>query len=512
MKKIVVVCGGLLLFLLAIYFAGRGLVNSKIDDLIEKANEDDRRLSLASRSLSFRFTHLGLQLDSVAIDQAVGSRRITGTIDQVNFTGLSIWKVINDQLSVSDLLVEHPNLEIRQMNADTNGTDDSSGMPVSIQQLRVNNGRVSFYDADDNFVAKSIGLSSTASLYFPFAPAAAPDGQISIDSLIFPGNNESGLTMSGTRLDTRTNTLSIGTVRLTPRQTVRKFLTSLEFKDDWTAMRADSIRIIDFPADSLWGKRRVIFPEITIGDLNLAVYENPNLERNPVEQYKPFPVEQFRNLPFPALLQKLRVNRAHLSYGVCAENTEQPDITFDGTINLTNFSTWKQEEPAVVDLDFRFEETSPLTVRFDFDQTGDGRGFTATGELRDYDLTKINPLMVIAANADIESGKINSLTHNFSNANDVSSGELTFRYEGLEVKLTGRKAFFGNLLEDIAIRDSNPRNDGDLIIGKVTNEHDPTRSFFNHYWKSLVSGMTSSVAGKFFVPDEKEGKRIEDSN
>lgn len=512
MKKLLYLAGGLALLLLAVYLGGKAFANGKLDELIEKANQAGNKLEINNRDLSFSLLYAGLELDSITLSQTVGGRRISGTIAHLDLDGLSVLKAINGNISIGDLLIKDPVLEIHPAAVVLNPIEipDTLAQKISIDELSLVDGQLSVFDEAGELKAKVLGVTSTASLNLPLAPAAAPTISVTADSLFFPATDNTDQSMNAFALDTEKRTLSIGTFRVSPKQAARTYLTSIKYKQTWQALRLDGITATDFPFDSLLAGGVAMVPNLSIGNLNLSVFENPSLERDPAEPNKPFPVEAFRKLPYPLLLKSLIIARANIAYGVHKEGAEKPDITFAGSIKAGNFSTWKQDAPAFAEADFTFEETSPLNARFELDQTGDGRDFAATGQLDDYDLTNINPLMLVAAGADIESGHVDQMTHNFSIRDGVATGELVFKYHKLEVKMEGKGAWLINMIEDVAIRDSNPRNDGDLVIGRVSAEHDPTRSFFNLYWKSLVSGMTSSVAGSVFVSGKSE--RIEARN
>ncbi|TXF87669.1 hypothetical protein FUA23_17820 [Neolewinella aurantiaca] len=504
MKKITYLAVGLALLLIVIYAAGKIIANSKLNQLIESSNEEGNLLSVGERSLSFNLLNFGLELDSVRLDQRVGPRRVSGSIGSVSLSGLSLLKAIGGSIDIDDLLLEGADLDIHpaQMREDSTKDDREDKKKITLHELRLVNSRVLSYDEEGTLKAKIDGLNISGALQLPLAPATAPKMQLSASKVLFPATDDTDQIIDSLEINVEKRTVEIGDFRIAPKMATRAFLTSIEYKRAWQALHLKDVKASDVPFDSLLAGGRSVFPEITIGDLSFAIYENPSLERSPNEPYKKFPIEKFRQLGEEIWLQSLTVEQANIAYGVHKEGAERPDITFSGSIKAGNFSTWKQNKPAFMEIDCLFEKTSPLKVRFELDQRGDGRDFTTTGTLRDYDLPKINPLMIVAANADIEKGYITELNHNFSIENGVAKGDLLLRYNNLEVKMTGKNAWFINLIEDLAIRDSNPRNDGDLVVGTVHAEHIPTKSFFNIYWKSLVSGMKSSVAGKVFIPEE----------
>ncbi|WP_273446893.1 hypothetical protein [Neolewinella agarilytica] len=519
-KKLLRIGAGLLLFFLAILLIVPVVASKKLDRLIEKANQDGGQLSIGSRTLAFRLTHFNLSADSVRLNQSPGGQQLEGTIAHLEVNGLKLFPLLlNDRIRISEVLLEQPEIILRVMAKDTmNQEEEDDGPDIKIGETIIKDGSFDWYTAQQRLALRALGLQlrSTA-LQLPLAPrkerdpgpAAAPALLFSSDSLIIPQKEKADWSFSEVKLDTDRGQLELGTVKLSPRQAVRPFLTALKMKDDWLALRLDDVLFEDVLFDSLMAGGLAVLPKVSVEDFNLLVFENPALPSEKESEQKDFFVEKFRKLPVPVLLQELRVTRAEITYGVLLEESSAEEINFrEGSLSLKNFSTYPQGDSAVITADFTFGERSPLQARFALDQSGGGRHFSATGELRDYDMTDINPFMSVAAEAFVEGGHLNKLNYNFSVTNEVADGKLLLLYDGLELKLDGKKAWLKNIMEDIAIRDSNPRSGGDLVHGTVYNEHEAGKSFFNLYWKSIVSGLRSSVSGKMFTPKELKATEL----
>jgi hypothetical protein len=85
--------------------------------------------------------------------------------------------------------------------------------------------------------------------------------------------------------------------------------------------------------------------------------------------------------------------------------------------------------------------------------------------------------------------------------NSRAIGRLYFRYEDLAIKLHPTKPGTWNRVEqslltevvNLLLSDSNPNDDGKLKHGIIYFERDESKGFFNFVWKSLLSGIKSSV-------------------
>jgi len=513
-KMLIWIAVGFLLLLLAIFMVVPVIANNKLDRLIEQANQDGNQLSVGERNLAFRLTHFNLAADSIGLDQTSSGQQFSGAIKRLEVNGLKLLPLLfNNRISISEVLLDQPEISMAPSATDTiKKGNQGPEKNIFLGKFIISEGAVDRYSEGGDLALRALGIRATATaLQLPLAPAAAPSFSFSTDSLFIPQKQKSDWSFNDLTANTDQRELRLRTVQLSPRQAARPFLTSLETKDNWLALRLDDVILQDVSFDSLLSGGMTVLPEVAIGDFNLMVFENPSLPAGQETRRKSFLIEKFRKIPVPTLLKEMRVERAQITYGVMMEDSGAPEINFrEGSINLNNFSTYPQPDSAVITADFTFGENSPLRARFALDQSGDGRHFSATGQLRDYNITDINPFMTVAAEAFVEGGHLNELNYDFKIANEVAKGKLLFLYEGLELKLEGKVAWLKNIMEDIAIRDSNPRSGGDLVHGTVHNEHEPDKSFFNLYWKSIVSGLRSSVAGEVFTPKELKATELKD--
>ena len=80
-------------------------------------------------------------------------------------------------------------------------------------------------------------------------------------------------------------------------------------------------------------------------------------------------------------------------------------------------------------------------------------------------------------------------------------GEMTLPYRNLPLDLVGGGAWIKNLVSGLVLKDDNQEGE-DFRQGRMYHEHDVTKSFFNAYWKGLVSGMKSSALADIALPGE----------
>ena len=78
---------------------------------------------------------------------------------------------------------------------------------------------------------------------------------------------------------------------------------------------------------------------------------------------------------------------------------------------------------------------------------------------------------------------------------------MNFKYNNLAIRLHQTKPGTWNMIEqsllselvNLLLADNNPNDDGKMKQGVIYFERDTTKGFFNFVWKSVLSGIKSSV-------------------
>jgi hypothetical protein len=160
------------------------------------------------------------------------------------------------------------------------------------------------------------------------------------------------------------------------------------------------------------------------------------------------------------------------------------------------------------------------TVRFFF---GDLKNtFTYSAQIGPMDLREINAMLSYQIPGKIESGQLKKLIVPFVKANDdEASGKLIFYYNDLKVmveskdKSTWSKIKTGVInfaANDIIVNNDNPTKKGKLKTGTIYFQRKKESSIFNFFWKSIFSGLKSTMGfnsdvQKSMIKAEKERQK-----
>jgi hypothetical protein len=124
--------------------------------------------------------------------------------------------------------------------------------------------------------------------------------------------------------------------------------------------------------------------------------------------------------------------------------------------------------------------------------------------------------------ARITSGKLQKLVIPFVKANDdVAAGKLIFYYNDLKVMMEGpeettwgkvKNKLINFAANDLIVNNDNPTKSGKLKTGVIFFERNKNSSVFNYLWKSVLSGLKSTMgfnsdAQKAMIKAEKERQK-----
>jgi hypothetical protein len=127
--------------------------------------------------------------------------------------------------------------------------------------------------------------------------------------------------------------------------------------------------------------------------------------------------------------------------------------------------------------------------------------FAINGTLSGMEASELNPILEKSASISITSGKINTMNFGFSANNTKATGNMKLLYEGLKFdmmnKQTGKTTTFKeqlkSLIANIIVIESNPMPGEEARPGIIEYERDPERYIFGYFFRSLLSGIKTTV-------------------
>jgi hypothetical protein len=231
-------------------------------------------------------------------------------------------------------------------------------------------------------------------------------------------------------------------------------------------------------------------------------------KRNPPRKNwkPPMPHEALTNLKVRIQIDSVLVTNAKLTYS--EQSGDKPGAVFFEDVKLsagpvTNDSTMLAAGFVMkVNATAKLMGSGAVSLSVDFPMPAKNGEFSFSGLLTGFDMTKINPFVSAQVPAKIISGYVEKavIPPVYANSHH-SKGTIVLYYKDLKMDLPPQndkkwehmKKSVLAWAANTYVAESNPSHNGKLRQGVIYFERDPSKSIFNYLWKSLFSGIKSTV-------------------
>ncbi len=306
-------------------------------------------------------------------------------------------------------------------------------------------------------------------------------------------------------LSTKNPQLEISGLELVPRIPRYQYVDVFPFQKTRVAAQVKTIRFSDINFEELIKQRHLQARKVTITGPQIDAFKDARVPRN-AKRTLPMHQEMLLNLGFLLTLDTIQVTNGFISYAErVPEASQEGIITFDNLngllLNATNHPE-RLRDSAIFRMQVSTEVMGEgkLKATFSFPMADEQMRFSVNGTLGPMDLRTYNPVLNHSAFINIQDGYANSMRFYVQGDRNRSSGELRFNYYDLSVMLIdknkgkpGLDERVGSLIANaFVVKSDNPKAVF-FRVGEVDYERDPSRSIFSYWWRSLLSGIKSSI-------------------
>lgn len=242
--------------------------------------------------------------------------------------------------------------------------------------------------------------------------------------------------------------------------------------------------------------------EVTMDGGLIRIYHDRSLAGGGPKQDN-FPHQMLMNAGIPISIKKVQLNNLFLSYEELNPKSGHTGIVeFNningGISNVTNIaSEITNDHFTVITASAAFMNTGKLNAVFKFDLAKEKQGnFTVDATLGEMDGLKLNKMTEGLALVKIKELTVDKLQAHIDGSHTGATGNIQFAYHDLsfdvlknsdegELKKRGVFTFIVNKFM------TNRSGNGKQYT--VYHEHDPSRSFFNLIWKTILDGILKTV-------------------
>lgn len=239
--------------------------------------------------------------------------------------------------------------------------------------------------------------------------------------------------------------------------------------------------------------------------------------------------KKFRHTKKPAFQQfiydypgNLHIDSISILSGKIAYAEHKPEASGQGKIyfsdlsakvyQITNDTLYKKEKGYLqLNAHTLLMGKSKLSVLLKARLFDNNNTFSFNGSLSGMEAEALNPILGYSAGLYVTSGKIDALNFNFTANNTRATGEMALLYHGLDIAVknkqtndtTALKERIISIIANNMILNSNPLPGKEVRQGVIDYERDPERFVIGYVFRSILSGMKSSLLKN----KEKEGKK-----
>ncbi|MDW7690308.1 hypothetical protein R9C00_23905 [Flammeovirgaceae bacterium SG7u.111] len=456
-----------------------------------KQAEENTIFNISLGEVSVELFPLSILLDDARIttnpaDSSSSFPQLDVKFPAISLKQISLWSyLLDEQIQVGTLNLSPASVQVN-FTADTSSLFDSLSCLLSLQTSNLS------FDKKhpENIQLENHQLSITQ------LKTNTSDGfySFTLEELKSEGKEQLQLEMSG--------------LNMTPNYSKAEFAQRKKYQTEQAKLFIEKAIFTDFNLAKAIKEKYIDLSSIQFQGLNLELFRDKHYPRKP-NQFKPLPQAILRNLPWKFAIGNTEFANSFLQYEELIKEAENPGSLFFESINanilnITNDSLVNPSGKFSMKAKADFMGEGKLDVAFNFDMFREDNQFDFSGSLSTMSLTSINPILENIALVHIESGKMEKMDFFITADESQSIGNLHFYYSDLKAKHLPptshananifKKVLF-DLMESMLIPKENLAGKK-FRKGKVNFQRDKEKSIVNYWWKSIFSGLKSTVGIK----------------
>lgn len=334
--------------------------------------------------------------------------------------------------------------------------------------------------------------------------AFAKDISLQLNDFQHPLNEMYDFRLGTINLSSCDDEITMDSVQLLPRFGMYEFGKELGYSTDRVEMCMSKVKIEGIELWSLLVNQKIVAKEIYLGGMNFDVFRDRRYP-DTVKIQKMLPQAWLREFPTYVHIDTIKIENGHVTYGEHIEGADRPGffyvrniqsklfpVTNDSILLANNILAKMQAQATLM-------ETGLLKVNFDVPMADTLDRYAYAGVLHPWDLRELNAITEPAASVSIKSGHLNKAIFQINANKYESKGRMRCYYDDFTISVINRKSgslknvqsFFAN---SFFVRDRNPMKR--LRVGRINSENDPYRSVFNHWFRAVSDGVSSSISPK----------------
>lgn len=473
--------------------------------------------NIAIRSLALKPTN-GEILDVVLTpgSSAAGKSTINLKTDHIAFH-INKLEFVDKKLNLDlkDVLVNNINGTIKAGEKKQNKTSEPGIIQsvivrkISLKNSNIiyDNGKESLAFHDLNATANNIELSPKSNQ--PGLSFKVKDYYVTTRNLAY---KTKFYNMSLGLLKLNKNKIQINNFAMKPLVSRAQFIKMIPVERDLYDLKAGQIT-----AEGEWDlfshNKMVNASHVGIESANANIFRSKIPKDDP--KIKALYSKMLRSIKIPMTINNLDLKNSVLVYEEDTPESMGPGkLTFSNfNMNVKNLNSAKTKgKPTKVDIKINcsFMNLSPLSVNWSFDVADQNDGFAISGKTTNLPVSGINPFIRPYLHVTATAGTIQEMLFNFKGNPAGLHGTFNLKHKDLKIAVLNKnnheKKGFLTAVANIFIKSDSGSFPESVAVENV--ERDPTKSFFNLFWKGIEQGLKKTLIG---VNVEKTEKKVKNA-
>ena len=294
------------------------------------------------------------------------------------------------------------------------------------------------------------------------------------------------------------NTINVTAFAMKPLVSRAQFIKMIPVESDLYDITANQIT-----ANGTWDlfsdQKLIRASNVTIRNADANIFRSKIPEDDPKE--KPLYSRMLRSIKIPMVVNDLNLKDSKLVYEEDTPESAGPGkLTFSNfNMNVKNLNSAKiKGNPTRVDIKINcsFMNLAPLSVNWNFDVADQGDRFAISGRTTNLPATGINPFIRPYLHVTA-TGTIQEMLFNFRGNPKGLDGKFNLKHKDLKVTILDKenkdKKGFLTAVANLLVKSDSGKLPEDVDVEDV--ERDPTKSFFNLFWKGIEQGLKKTLIG-----------------
>ncbi len=308
--------------------------------------------------------------------------------------------------------------------------------------------------------------------------------------------------------------LKIGKFSLKPRYTRAQFIRMIPSEKDLYTLSINQI-LMKGDWNLVSSNQYINATQVTLDGMTANIFRS-KVPKDDVS-IKPLYSAALRSIKFPMYIANLDVKNSKLEYEEDTPKSDGPGILTFSSFNLNakhlNSGKMKGKPTAIpITIQCKFFEVSPMSVRWNMNTADHADNFSIAGNFSNLPAVRINqfvePYLKIRT-----TGTIQDLKFDFKGNKNGIGGKVNMQHKDFKVSILKQDGGKNKILSSVAnifVKTNSGDYPQSVVVEGV--KRDPTKSFFNLFWKGIEEGLAKTLVGTSIVKTKEKVGNVKETS